>query len=204
MWLDNVTFENGGLENEKVELGAKNANYYLGPHFTLRRCTLILRVPTKRLHLTAPKLIDCTIEVKQELKALRWYTAFLKGCRFTGRLTGNDFGHWPDATGFEEVGGIEDCDFTAAILDGCRFLGCDMKSIKLPKWPCFTILSPYHRRQELTTFAWPGDVRVAMDFSWSPESTAAVTYFAPSLAKQFGATDAELKVTLQEIDDVVF
>jgi hypothetical protein len=204
MWLDNVIFEGESIEDKRLELGAKNRNYYLGPNLTLRRCTLILRVPTRRLHLTGPRLIDCTIEVKQELKTMRWYTAFLKGCRFTGRLSGNDFGRWPEAKGFEEIGGIEDCDFTAAVLDGCRFLGCDMKSIKLPRWPCFTILNPYHRRQELLAFAWPGNVRAAMDFTWTPESTAALTYSAPALAKRSGTTPEAIRATLEQLDGVLF
>lgn len=204
MWLDNVVYEKGSLEDERLELVGKNANYYLGPHFTFRRCTLLLNVPTKRLHLTGPEFIESTLEAKKELKNVRWYTARLSGCRLTGHFSGNDFGHWPGATGFEEVGAIDHCDFTGAILDACRFIGCDMSSLKLPSWPCFTILKAYQRHRELSAFAWPGDVRLAMDFSRGPESTEAVTYWAPSLAKQFGTSEVELKKAISGLNGVIF
>src|SRR3954447_19110198 len=120
MWLTNVTFEDRVIENERLELGGDDALYFLGNNLTLRHCTLVLRVPAQRLHVNQARIIDSTIEVKKELKNFRWCSALLKGCKFTGHLTGCDFGRWPDSL---EEGGIEDCDFSAAQLQGCRFIG---------------------------------------------------------------------------------
>lgn len=204
MWLNNVILEDKVLKNERLELKAKDALYHLGPNLTLHGCTLVLQVPAKRLLLPGPCLVNCTVETKRELKNLPWYTASLKGCRFMGRFCGNDFGHWPEGEGFEAVGAVEDCDFTEAILDACRFIGCDTRSLRFPLWPCFTLLNPYQRQHELATFAWPGDVRIAMDFSRGPESTVAVTYLATSLAKQFDTTTDAIKSAIEKLDDVIY
>ncbi|ATB36154.1 hypothetical protein CYFUS_001568 [Cystobacter fuscus] len=45
------------------------------------------------------------------------------------------------------------CDFSEARLDECVFHSCDMRTIRLPKWPCFTILEPIKHGRELWTGA---------------------------------------------------
>ncbi|HEX8706238.1 MAG TPA: hypothetical protein VF815_45810 [Myxococcaceae bacterium] len=206
MWLENVIFKDRVIENERLELGAKDANYYLGPDLTLRRCTVVLRVPGTRLHLPGPKFIDCSFEMKQQLKNFSWYKAYVRGCRFTGRLKGCDFGHYPDPVlRHLDVGGIEDCDFSATELTGCRFVGCDVKTLRLPRWPCFTILKPYQRRAELSAVAWPGELDIMVEsFSMYPETTEAVTFSAPILAKEMSTTEAAIKAVLQKLDGVEF
>lgn len=200
MWLNNIIFEDRVIENERLELGARDALYYLGPNLTLRHCNLVLKVPTKRLLLPGARLIDCTIEVKQELKNLRWEDVFLKGCRFTGALTGCDFGRWPDAS---QEAGIEDCDFTQARLDGCRFIGCDASTLRFPAWPYFTLLDPVRRLEELRAVPWPGQVGILVKIlSHSPPETAAVTFSATSFGKQFGASEAEIQAALARLDGV--
>lgn len=206
MWLNNVILEDRLIERERLDLSAKDANYYLGPSLTLRHCTLALRVPARQLHLAGPKLLDCVLEVKRELTNLPWYTAFLKGCRFIGRLKGNDFGHLPDPVlPHRDAGGIEDCDFTAAQLDGCRFVGCDVRTLRLPRWPCFTILEPQRRSVELNACAWPGEVGfLVKGFSMYPQTTAAVTFSAHALAKDWRTTEDEIKAMLTKIDGVQY
>jgi hypothetical protein len=204
MWLKNVIIKDNVIENERLELGDKDALYYLGPNLTLRQCTLVIKVPTRRLLLLGPQFMGCTIDVKKELKNFPWYEASLKNCRLIGRFSGNDFGHRPGSTSSDATSGIEACDFTEAILDACRFIGCDVSTLRFPKWPCFTLLSPYERRRELAAFKWPGEVRFAMDFSRGPESIVAVTYWATALAKQFGTTEAELKTVIGRMNGVIY
>src|SRR5690242_2221539 len=132
----NIIYENREIEGERLELSDKEGIYFLGPNLTLRRCTVLARLPARWLHILPTRFIDCTIQVKQELKNHDWSRAFLKGCRFTGRLTGCDFGHrLPELPG-RENGGIEDCDFTEARLTSCRFHGCDTRTLRFPRWPC--------------------------------------------------------------------
>lgn len=202
----NIIYENRELEGEELELADKDGLYYLGSNLTLQRCTVVIRVPTRRLLICPSRFIDCTIQVKQELKNLDWSMAFLKGCRFTGRLTGSDFGHrLPDLPG-RENGGIEDCDFTEARLNYCRFHGCDMRTLRLPPWPCFTILDPIGRSPELNRVRWPGRFGgvIVENLSTEPPSTVALTYHALSVAERFGTTPEELKSVLEKFDFIVY
>jgi hypothetical protein len=194
-----IQFRDMELENERLELNSKTEHYYLGHHLTLRSCTLVIGVPASALTIARTRLIDCTIEVKKGLKHFSWDGVFLKGCRFAGVLTGCDFGRWPDS----EDGGIEDCDFTGARLEGCRFVGCDANTLRFPTWPCFTILAPARRSRELAALQWPGQLGIVVStFSKYPIPTAAVTFSAVKLAREFGATEDEIRAVLERLSDV--
>jgi uncharacterized protein YjbI with pentapeptide repeats len=202
----NILYENRELEGERLELADKEDIYFLGPNLTLRGCTVVTRVPARWLHILPTRFIDCSLQVKQELKNHDWSRAFLKGCRFTGRLTGCDFGHRLPTLPGRENGGIEDCDFSEARLDGCRFHGCDMRTLRLPRWPCFTILDPLHTARELATVEWPGDIgSVTLEvLAEQPPSTVAVTWFAPAFAKNHGTTPEALKAVIEKFDCIIY
>jgi hypothetical protein len=208
-WLENVIFKEREIANERLELTDKNSLYYLSTNLTLRRCTIVLKVPASRLIIKQATFIDCTFEVKQELKNHQsWLAASLKGCRFKGRLTGCDFGHWPEYASdpWYQHGSIEDCDFSEARLDGCRFHGCDPATLRLPKWPCFTFLDPIRRAPELRSAKWPGtfgDV-VVENLHTHPASTRTLTYYAPSAARRFETTPEELRTVIEQFDCIVF
>jgi hypothetical protein len=207
--LGNVVFKERELENERLELTDTKANYILGPNLTLRNCTLVLKVSARRLSLKQPCFIDCAFEVKQDLKNYQsWVAASLKGCRFKGRLSGCDFGHWPEymSLPWYQHGSIEDCDFTEARLDGCRFMGCDPATLRFPKWPCFTILDPIGRARELNSVQWPGMVGpvVFETLHKQPPRTAALTEYAPTLAKQLDTTPEELLAVIEKFDCIVY
>jgi len=118
MLYTKVFYENREIENERLELTDKGSLYFLGSNVTFRKCTLVLKVSGRNLLFDeGTRFIDCTFEVKQELKNhQQWVFASLKGCRFKGRLSGCDFGHWPDYSERSRHGSIEDCDFTEARL----------------------------------------------------------------------------------------
>jgi hypothetical protein len=164
-------------------------------------------VPSDLLHLVGVRFIDCTIEVKRQLKEVRWYKAHLKGCRFTGRLFSCDFGRRSDpvAAYHEDVGGIEDCDFTAAHVHACRFVGCDASTLKFPRWPYFTLLEPYRRHREFASMMWPRKIRSWFTgFDEYPENTAAMTYSATALAKQADVTEDRIRALLEGHADIIY
>ncbi|HYO51233.1 hypothetical protein [Archangium sp.] len=207
MWLGNIIYEDRGIEGERLELsGEADQIVYLGPNLTLRRCTVIVRVPASRLSIRRPRLIDCTVEFKQELRNHRgWVSADLKGCRFKGRLLGTDFGPFPGYSTWGEHGHVEDCDFSEVRLDLCRFHGCDMRTVRLPRWPCFTIVDPIGHGRELMSVKWPGTfcpVTLEGRYKEVP-STVAVSFYAPAEAKRSGTTEAELKAAVERFDFIV-
>ena len=207
-WLENVVFKDQELDNTRLELSDKNTLYFLSTGLTLRRCTIVLKVPASRLVIKQARFIDCTFEVKQELKNHQsWLTASLKGCRFKGRLTGCDFGHWPEYSSdpWYQHGSIEDCDFSEARLQGCRFHGCDPTTLRFPVWPCFTFLDPVAHAPELNRATWPGRVgRVAIEsLSDEPPTTRALTEDALALGKRLEATPEQLRAVLERFACVV-
>jgi hypothetical protein len=200
--MSQVNLKEQELENERLELGA-GVVYFLGPQLTLRNCTLVLRGPARDLIIPQAQFLHCTIDVKKELKNFHWEHAALRGCRFTGRLSGNDFGRWPYSERF--LGSIEDCDFTEARLDECRFVGCDINTLRLPTWPCFTLLEPTRRSHELNAVRWPGLMGIAVKgFAEYPEPTAAITYWAPSVAKWAKTTVEEIRAVIERLDGVLY
>jgi hypothetical protein len=206
-WLENVNIENREIENERLELTDKGALYFLGPNLTLRNCTLVLKVAARNLLIRPVRFINCAFEVKQELKNHQdWIRASLEGCRFKGRLSGCDFGHWPDYGEGWDNGSIKDCDFTDARLDGCRFHGCDTRTLRFPRWPCFTILEPIRHAPELLRVKWPGRIgRVVIeDLHNHPPSTRALSFYAPAEAKRLAAPEEELRAIIGKFDFIIY
>jgi hypothetical protein len=198
--MSQVNLEKTELKNERLEFGSGTV-YFLGPHLTLRGCTLVLDMAARDLIIPQAYFIDCTFILKREFKSFLWEHATLKGCRFTGRLSGNDFGRWPYSERFP--GSIEDCDFTEARLHECRFISCDLNTLRLPTWPCFTLLEPPRRSHELLSVTWPGMMDIAIKVAIeSPDSTAAITFWAPAAAKWAKTTVEEIRAVLERLDGV--
>jgi hypothetical protein len=193
--------------NERLELSDKGSLYFLGPRLTMRDCSLLLKVPARNLLIQDARFIGCTFEVKQELSNhQQWVFASLQGCRFTGRLSGCDFGRWPGFSSGWEHGLIEDCDFSEARLDACRFHGCAPDSLRLPRWPCFTLLDPVVHGDELARGPWPTRFGRAVieDLARYPPSTTALTFFAPAVARRFETTEEELRAVVEKFDCIVY
>jgi hypothetical protein len=193
----NIHYENREIEGERLEL-PKGAIYWLGANLTLRRCSLSISVGSRWLHLLSGYLIDCTIQAKAELKNARWTRMNFKGCQFKGRFSGNDFGFREESYDPWRIGGIGNCDFSEARLNGCRFFNCDMSTIRLPRWPCFTFLDARGHAAELVGRAWPGQVGIIIEgLAKNPEGTVAETWHAPTVAKNMDTTVEELRVALK-------
>ncbi|MFL5346781.1 MAG: hypothetical protein ACJ8AT_18525 [Hyalangium sp.] len=198
-----IQFSDREIVNEHLVLDSATEVYYLGHNLTLKNCTLVIRVSARDLVIARTRLIDCTIEVKRVLKNFQWRSVHLKGCRFKGRFSGNDFGERPS---FPGEASIEDCDFTEASLNGTRFLSCDVRTLRFPRWPCFTLFDPVRRWRELRAYSWPGDIgpiRIE-GFAQAPPSTVAVTYSAPELAEQYGTTPEAIRAIVEKLDGVFY
>lgn len=198
-----IQFSDQEMADERLVLDSATELYYLGHNLTLRRCTLIIKVPARALVIARTRLIDCTIEAKRELINFRWGSAHLRGCKFKGRFRGNDFGMLQDE---QADGSVEACDFTEAHLDASRFSGCDVNTIRFPPWPCFTIKDPVGRWRELRKLPWPGLIGpvVVEGFAEYPSTSVAVTYSATGLAKRHGTTPEAIRAVLEKLDGVVF
>lgn len=205
-WLKNTPIRDKEILDERLELTDKDSLYFLGPNLTLRQCAIVLKASARNLLFKGVVFIDCTIEVKQELKNHQeWVFSSLKGCRFKGKMSGCEFGRWPDYAPGWEHGSIEDCDFSEARLHGCRFHSCDPLTLRLPSWPCFTLLDPLRRYRDWLAHPWPGNLgsTIIEIFSTDPPSTVAVTWSAALLAKHAGCSEDEIRAVLSRCEGIL-
>lgn len=194
-------FQHQQLCDTELILDDKDHNY-LGPDLVLDRCRLVFRASANAVTITHLQLLRCDIEVQKKLCNFQmWCAAAIRGCTFRGHYVGNDFGHWPEQ---HPEGVIENCNLSDAILDGCRFMGCELDSIAFPKWPCFTIPHPHSKLTDVESFQWPGDLRIwATVVADCPTPTVASVNYAPTLAKQFRCSEEEIRNALIQLGDVL-
>jgi hypothetical protein len=196
-----IQFRDQEIENSQLVLDSPTEVCYLGHDLVLKSCTLVVKVPAKRLVIARTRMIGCTLEIKRELKNFHWDWVHLEGCRFKGRFIGNDFGSWPEAL---TEGSIRDCDFTEAHLEGCRFLQCELSTLRFPRWPYFTLLEVGSRAHELGRVPWPGAKGPLFGEILAEMTPAAraMTESAPELAKWCGTTPEAIKAVLEKLDGV--
>ena len=190
------------IDSTRIVLKNDEVNY-LGPNLVLRRCQIVIRTAARGLVVTRVSFVDCEIETKKPLRNFSFCNARLEGCRIAGMYVGCDFGRWPDDDDYADAG-VVGCDFSAARLDGCRFIGCNVDTLKFPLWPCFTVLDPVGRSTELERLDWPGRIRIAFETHRdSPPETRAVAYCAPELTRRLGGEEEELKRIVTKLDGVI-
>lgn len=204
-FLDNRILEKQTIESEDIVLTQERLNY-LGPELRLIRCRLCIKAMAWYVLIPGAEFVDCQIEAGRKLiNFQQWCSADIWGCIFKGHYYGNDFGNRPEYFGSSVYrGSIRDCDFSNAILDACRFMHTDMSTIKLPNWPCFTILKPRQQAERIETFNWPGRLRVwAKTTADELELASAVVDYAPSMAKKYGCAEVELHDALERFGGVI-
>jgi hypothetical protein len=195
-WMNEI------IEDRDFLLTDKESNC-IGPYSELRNCRLELRTNWRALTITASKLVSCHIHAKKKLAQFNWCRSFLDTCTFVGHYYGCEFGHLPEV--YWEHGGIDHCDFSEARLEGCRFTNCQMASLKLPAWPCFTVLNPARRAAKIKALDWPGKLKTvwAVCLADEPEWAVGVSDYAPHLIEKYGGSEEEFKQLLVKLGDVV-
>lgn len=197
-----IRYSEVAINGEIIELKA-NMQSCLGPNAIFSQCHITLPKSAKNLIVTESTFENCSfVSPNSFVNFQGWCNAKLAHCKFIGQFVGNDFGNWPD---IKSKGTISDCDFTDALLDGCRFMSCSPSRIVFPLWPCFTIMQPTKRAGEFANIRMPGKLGIWADgLSWSPECVVAETNYAPKIAKQFSTTIDDIKLILQQLNNVVF
>lgn len=86
-------------------------------------------------------LEDCTVKVRRPLNDVQFRETRFLNCRFEGTYRGCEFGGFPFADYPQVGGGAQQCDFSSATLDACRF-GIDCEQNQWPGWPHLVFLNP--------------------------------------------------------------
>jgi hypothetical protein len=173
----------------------------LGPNLVVENCRVVLPRSTRAITISNAQFTGCRFQTNTKFKSFHdWCAAELINCSFFGYYEGNDFGYW------EEIslkGKIKGCNFSGAILDGCRFFDCDIDSIAFPLWPCFAILNPHRITHQFEATNWPGELEHWFGgISFSPKNTLAIVGYAPELVKKYGASEDELRIILEQFPEI--
>jgi len=196
-----IQFRDREIKNETITLSQAEV-YFLGPNLTIRGCDVFLRVAAKTLVVSDCRFFDSKITVKKKLTNFRWHRAKFYRCQFSGPMSGCDFGEMEDVA--PGVGGVESCDFSEAILDGCSFRKVDVRSVTFPKWPCFTVIEPRRHSAAIQAAPWPGMSHViGKVLAESGSDVTAVTLSATELAKRYKVDLEQIRGAACKIPDVL-
>ena len=177
------------LQNRDMILG-RDEVAILGPDLVLRDCRITIATTAKNLVVAGVTFEKSRIKARGTLRNFKWCEARILGCHIEGTYSGCDFGSWP---GFSErPGDIADTDLTEATLEGCRFMNCDVASLRFPRWPSFTIVQPRKvAKGAAWSLPWPGRIQGLMEvIADSPGGTVAVSEFAPAVIERRGGSES--------------
>lgn len=184
MRLNNVQ-----LSNQEIKLTGDEV-HALGPGLILTRCDVISDGDFNSLIVAGMTMVGGRFIQEAVLTNFHFAYAHFLGIKFSGSYSGCDFGDW-DAV---EKASIEECDFTDANLDGCRFLNCDVQTIKFPKWPGFTIINPAAALSHVSSFQWPERLGSLMFiYADNDPECSAICGDAERIAKKYGLGLDELR-----------
>jgi hypothetical protein len=143
------------------------------------------------------------IAVKRQRDYALFEARFIN-CRFHGIFSGIDFGRSHNTERDGDFGAIENCDFTNATLDGCRFVNADVSTLTFPRNGHAVLIEPFRRAADVAAITWPGHLGKYMEICTSrPESFKALVMHLPSLAHLVRCTEGEAKEALQKFGGVV-
>jgi hypothetical protein len=178
------------LDAETLVFG-KDECWILGNKLSLIRCRIFIRARGRNFVLNDAEFKDCEIIARVNQIDVDWTSARLENCSFQGQFTGCDFGLRPPPGGDSNYGRLVDCDFTHAWLDCCRFFNCEATAIKLPAWPCFSIIDLERARSEFVKLDLPENL------SWyfldrSEPGECICSYNGKQIAKKCRITEDEV------------
>jgi len=164
-----------------LNLGLDHYADVIGDGAELIDCKIIIHGSARGIIISKSKFTNCLIHAKRKLVNFYWSYSKLIGCTFLGRLEGCVFGNIENTKRIE--GSIEDCDFTKATLHLSSFNDCDMTSIKLPRWPCFTVLEPKRNKKKWLALPLPEEICYLQETICETDESA-ITLHWPTIAKE--------------------
>lgn len=144
---------------------------------------------------------NCHVVAVKRQRDFDFFSARFISCKFEGTYSGISFGSEDRGEPLYDFGTVEHCDFTQAVLDGCRFVNVDVSTLKFPGLPHVVILNPYTRAGEVAALDWPGHLGKYMEICTNkPESVKASVLHIPSLARLVQCTEDEIKAAFEKFD----
>jgi hypothetical protein len=193
-----MKFKHIKLVGECISLSDDAVNF-LGPELTLQDCIVNSDCSGRAISESGVRMYGGCFSQLRPLHNHAFERAHFNGVKFSGAFVGCDFGNWDSL----EIGSIENCDFSEALLDGCRFLRCNPETIIFPQWPYFTILNPSNARDFVLSQNWPKKFLIKLDIytDVDPECVACVGD-AIRLSKDCQLELSEMKKLLMSVPSI--
>ncbi len=193
MKLKNIT-----ISDEEVLLAA-GETHVLGPALRIEQCQVIASCDAQELVIAGVTMTGGSYIQASPLSNFHFEHVHFNGVRFTGSYIGCDFGNWEST---EKIS-VENCDFTDAVLDGCRFINSNPETIKFPKWPCFAIVNPSSAAEYVSSRTWPARIATLMNiYTDSDPECVVVCGNAERIAHKNGLPLPNLRELLQPIPGI--
>ena len=117
MKIQNKNLSNVDLHFDKSEI------HILGPELELWQCNVFFNTRSRDVIFAGLVMRNGRFEVAGPFVNFHFENVHFDGVEFHGEFCGCDFGDWDSI----EKSSINNCDFSEAKLDGCRFLNCDFR-----------------------------------------------------------------------------
>jgi hypothetical protein len=167
----------------------------LGPNVKMFACTVVLSVKGRDLICRDVAFDECNIVAKRPLKDTMWRNVTFNNCVFSGTFVDINFG-FASPVPYRCV--VASCDFRSASLDGCSFLGGEIRGNQFGPWPTVVVAAPAQVRDFARSLTWPGSLS---DY-WLPEFSPELRFqadWAPSMCKEFGVTEDDIRESFRRI-----
>lgn len=166
---------------------------------SLRDGTLKLAQSKGAAIISLSTFTSCDVIAVKRQRDFDFFSARFISCKFEGTYSGISFGREGRGEPLYDFGSVEHCDFTEAILDGCRFVNVDASTLKFPGFPHVIVLDPHTRAGEVAGLEWPGHLGRYMEICTNkPESVKASVLHIPSLARLVQCTEEEIKAAFEK------
>lgn len=192
-YLQNYRLRDRDFINEQIAVDLSQAACF-GPNAKFIGCQISISSKSSQLNFCESLFQDCLVHFTRKISKLNFRDAQFINSRFRGILDDCDFGARDGSAANEMKNRVLHCDFSEADLRGCRFFNTDIKTLKFPAWPTFTIIDYHAASADLSRAMFPG----APDYAgkilrlWLPGEKA-VCLYAKDEAMRIGCTVAELK-----------
>ncbi len=187
-------YKHQSLGGETLHLGMDlKTQPVLGPDLVLEGCTVVNEVGADVI-IAGLTMTGGTWRQESPWRDAEIDRARFRDVRFEGQYSGVTFGNW-DAP---EAAGLEGCDFSAATLDGIRFLHGGHKALTLPSWPHFAVDAPAEAYAALSGLAL-GNGSLEIDFEVILDQDPSCTL----VVENAQAIADRAKVSLQDVRAIV-
>jgi hypothetical protein len=133
-------------------------------------------------------------EARKRIVRENFTGAIFRDIHFSGRFSQCDFGSKPGK--WKELGGLYDCNFSAAVLNDCRLFNVNIERCQFAEWPTVVLESPGKNASRLLSYGLPKEWRYIVNaYSEEREYCTGVVLDIGEYALRYGGDVERLRET---------